>query len=159
MDTIGMGRNRIVLSLPSRLELLGVVDKIADGITEYLEFEDVDKDAVAISVIEACTNAIQHGHKSDAEQRVSVAFELSSDTLSITVEDHGTGFQPQSSEDLTPPDLLATRGRGIYIMRSMMDEVDFDFSKGTRVHLVKRRSSNSGEPTEPEEGEEKGNPA
>jgi serine/threonine-protein kinase RsbW len=144
--------NKIVLSLPSRLELLGVVDKIADGITEYLDFEDVDRDAVAISVIEACTNAIQHGHHSEAERRVDLAFEMNADSLTITVQDNGSGFQPQSGDDLTPPDLLATRGRGIYIMRSMMDEVEFDFRNGTRVSLVKRRSNGSAE-GEPAKGE------
>jgi len=148
------GGNTIRLSLPSRLELLGVVDKIADGITELLDFEDVDRDAVAISVIEACTNAIQHGHRTHAEKRVEVTFRIENDTLSILVEDHGSGFTPLRAEDQTPPDLLATRGRGIYIMRSMMDEVEFDFSNGTRVLLVKRRSTGGAE-----EGEAKGNPA
>jgi serine/threonine-protein kinase RsbW len=132
--------NRIHLTLPSRLELLGVVDKIADGITEFLEFEDVDRDAVAISVIEACTNAIQHGHRSHSEQRVEVTFTIDTDALTILVHDGGAGFKPVAPDEMTPPDLLATRGRGIYIMRSMMDEVAFDFSRGTTVSLTKRRS-------------------
>ena len=148
------GGNTIRLSLPSRLELLGVVDKIADGITELLDFEDVDRDAVAISVIEACTNAIQHGHRTNTEKRVEISFTIDNDSLTIVIEDHGSGFTPLSAEEQTPPDLLATRGRGIYIMRSMMDEVDFDFSNGTRVLLVKRRSSEG-----TEGGEAEGNPA
>jgi serine/threonine-protein kinase RsbW len=132
--------NIIQLSLPSRLELLGVVDKIADGITEFLEFDDVDRDAVAISVIEACTNAIQHGHESESGRTVDVIFQIGEDSLTILIEDGGSGFQPASEEEMNPPDLLATRGRGIFIMRSMMDEVDFDFSRGTKVSMVKRRS-------------------
>ena len=132
--------NVIHLSLPSRLELLGVVDKIADGITEFLNFEDVDKDAVAISVIEACTNAIQHGHQAESGMTVEVTFTIEKDSLTIEVGDNGQGFRPSSEEEMTPPDLLATRGRGIFIMRSMMDEVDFDFTQGTKVSLVKRRS-------------------
>jgi serine/threonine-protein kinase RsbW len=148
------GGNTIQLSLPSRLELLGVVDKIADGITELLNFEDIDRDAVAISVIEACTNAIQHGHRAEAGKRVDVSFRIEDDSLYIVVQDHGSGFTPQRAEEQTPPDLLATRGRGIYIMRSMMDEVDFDFSNGTRVLLVKHRSAPGAEG-----GEARGNPA
>jgi serine/threonine-protein kinase RsbW len=132
--------NVIHLSLPSRLELLGVVDKIADGITEYLGFEDVDRDAVAISVIEACTNAIQHGHQASTIMTVSVTFTIEKDSLTIEIEDTGEGFRPATEDEMSPPDLLATRGRGIFIMRSMMDEVDFDFSKGTKVSMVKRRS-------------------
>jgi serine/threonine-protein kinase RsbW len=134
---------RIQLTLPSRLELLGVVDKIADGITEFLDFEDVDRDAVAISVIEACTNAIQHGHAQDMGKSVRVEFLLEPDQLTIRIHDEGRGFEPVPEGNMSPPDLLATRGRGIFIMRSMMDEVSFDFTDGTWVELVKRRSRNA----------------
>jgi serine/threonine-protein kinase RsbW len=132
--------NLIVLELPSRLELLGVVDKVADGVTELLAFEDVDKDAVAISVVEACTNAIQHGHHEDAEKLVRVTFELNRDEIRICVTDRGEGFVPPAEEETSPPDLLATRGRGIFIMRAMMDTVDFQTDGGTTVCLLKRRS-------------------
>ena len=135
---------KIQLDLPSRLELLGVVDRLADGITEHMEFEDTDKDAVAISVIEACTNAIQHGHHAEAGRMVRLCFELQRDTLVITVHDEGEGFDLGTLSDVAPPDLLATRGRGIYIMRSMMDEVAFDFSDGTLVRLAKHRSKRDG---------------
>ena len=140
--------NHIELSLPSRLEILGVLDKIADGITEFLEFEDVDRDAVAISVIEACTNAIQLGHGEDPSKTVQVVFDLEPDQLTIRVHDGGRGFQPVPEGSMTPPDLLATRGRGIFIMRSMMDDVFFDFSEGTSVVLVKRRTRSGAAPGE-----------
>ena len=136
--------NQIRMRLPSRLELLGVMDKVAEGITEFMSFEDVDRDAVAISVIEACTNAIQHGHLADASKTVHVSFAMFEDRLEITVQDEGIGFRPVGEGEMTPPDLLATRGRGIFIMRSMMDEVEFDFSAGTKVRLVKRRSTGEG---------------
>ena len=145
MSSPASNGNRIHLSLPSRLELLGVVDKIADGITEYLEFEDVDRDAVAISVIEACTNAIQHGNGQDSGKPVGVVFELDADQLTIQVHDEGTGFEPAPEGNMNPPDLLAVRGRGIFIMRSMMDEVEFDFTNGTTVSLTKPRSKSAGE--------------
>lgn len=137
--------SRIVLELPSRLELLGVVDKIADGVTELLGFDDVDKDAVAISVVEACTNAIQHGHQEDAGKLVKVTFELNRDEIRICVRDTGRGFAPPDEEETAAPDLLATRGRGIFIMRSMMDHVEFDTEGGTTVCLSKRRSTGRGE--------------
>lgn len=131
---------RIELSLPSRLDLLGVVDKVVEGVAEQMEFDDPDRDAIAISVIEASTNAIQHGHRLDATKMVDIVFSLGRDTLEITVQDRGSGFTPNLEGDPTPPDLLSTRGRGIFIMRSMMDDVSFDFSSGTRIRLVKHRS-------------------
>ena len=65
--------NVINLTLPSRLELLGVVDKITDGITEFLGFEDVDRDAVAISVIISRFMTFCEGRLSVSRATVPVA--------------------------------------------------------------------------------------
>jgi len=134
--------HQIEIRLPSRLELLGVIDKVVEALTEQMEFEDYDRDAIAISVVEACTNAIQHGHRARPELTVDVVFEMRKDALAVTVRDEGSGFSLELDEDPSPPpDLLQTRGRGIFIMRSMMDDLEFDFSEGTRVTLIKYRSS------------------
>ena len=132
--------DRVELELPSRLELLVVMDKIAESLAEVMAFDDVDRDAVAISLVEAVTNAIQHGHHADPSKRVKVSFELRPDELIMTVSDQGTGYEPEETADTAPPDLLATRGRGLFLMRSTMDEVSYDNSNGTTVRLVKRRS-------------------
>ena len=95
-----------------------------------------------MSVIEAGTNAIQHGHKKDASKPVDVTFELFPDRIEINVQDRGTGFDPGGvNGDVTSPShLLDARGRGIFIMRACMDAVDYQFSPvGTVCHLVKRR--------------------
>ena len=138
METIGKGRNRITLSLPSRLELLGVIDKIADGITEYLEFEDVDKDAVAISVIEACTNAMEHGNRLQEDELVEVHFDFQDDRITVTVMDNGQGFDFEVWQ--TPTDVMRERGRGILIMREFTDELEFGRAVDGRfrVQLSKR---------------------
>ena len=129
------------LVIPSRLELLSIIDKVVDGVAEQMGFEEDDKDAVAISVIEAGTNAIQHGHGHESERMVEIIFRLLPDELVIEVMDNGRGFNLDVLEDATAPEnLLKERGRGIFIMRSMMDDVQFDFTdSGTRCRLVKRR--------------------
>lgn len=136
--------SRIHLQLPCRLSLLNVVDKVVEGVTEQMGFEDLDRDAIAISVVEASTNAIQHGGEESGDASFEMLFVLHEDRLEVQVHDHGTGFTPDLSGEPSPPDLLSTRGRGIYIMRSMMDDVSFDFSDGTRVTLVKKRSAPEG---------------
>jgi serine/threonine-protein kinase RsbW len=131
----------IALRIPSRLELLGVLDKVVEGVADQMEFEDMDRDAIAIAVVEAGTNAIQHGHYTDPQKPVDITFDLGADQLIITIRDEGTGFNPDIVADTTPPpDLLSTRGRGIFIMRAMMDDVSFDFSDGTLVRMVKNRT-------------------
>jgi serine/threonine-protein kinase RsbW len=131
----------IRLTVPSRLDLLSVVDKVIDGITDQMNFEEDDKDAVAISVLEAGTNAIQHGHAHDVGRVVEMVFSLHPEELVVDVYDGGRGFQPEVIDDASAPEnLLKERGRGIFIMRSMMDEVTFDFTdRGTRCRLVKKR--------------------
>lgn len=131
----------IRLSLPSRLDLLTVVEKVIDGIAELMGYEEDDKDGVVIAVSEAGTNAIQHGHGHDTSQMVEMVFSLHPDQLIVDVYDSGRGFQPEVLEDPTAPEnLLKERGRGIFIMRSVMDEVTFDFTdRGTHCRLVKKR--------------------
>ncbi len=104
-----------------------------------------DEDAatqVTLSVIEAGTNAVQHGSRGDPGKRVDVVFTVYPDRLEVRVHDQGPGFSPeQVGGDITSPEhLFDSRGRGIFIMRACMDSVDFSFdATGTTCLLVKRR--------------------
>lgn len=132
----------ITFSIPSRLELLPVLDRLMQGISEQMEFDEDTAGEVAISVIEAGTNAIQHGHKHDPHKLVDFRFELHPEHLLVCVTDTGPGFNladVSMSDPTSPEDLMKSRGRGIFIMRRMMDAVDFeiDLKRGTRVLLTK----------------------
>ncbi len=130
------------MSLPSRLELLVVLDRVASALCERLEFDDDATSQVTMSVIEAGTNAIQHGHRRDAGKTFDIAFTMWPDRLEVTVHDSGPGFDLAAIDgDISSPDrLFEPRGRGIFIMRACMDAVDFRFdAAGTTCHLVKHR--------------------
>ncbi|HTK32371.1 MAG TPA: ATP-binding protein [Candidatus Saccharimonadaceae bacterium] len=132
----------IELRMPSRLELLGVLDRVAASLCERLEFDDDTSSQVSMSVIEAGTNAIQHGHQRDASKVVDVTFTVLPDAIDIKVRDTGKGFKPSPvNGDVTSPEhLFDARGRGIFIMRTCMDQVEFSFdASGTVCHLLKRR--------------------
>jgi serine/threonine-protein kinase RsbW len=95
-----------------------------------------------MAVIEAGTNAIQHGHHRDPAKDVDVHFRMFPNRLEVDVLDHGPGFRLEDvNGNITSPEhLLDLRGRGIFIMRSCMDAVDFEFTgDGTICHLVKHR--------------------
>jgi len=131
----------IAVRIPSRLELLGILDRIAETVCQRLEFDDDTCCQVSMSVIEAGTNAIQHGHKRDATKPVDVEFHLLPDVLEITVQDTGAGFDVGAvNGDVTSPEhIFDSRGRGIFIMRSCMDQVEFRFTgSGTLVRLIKK---------------------
>ena len=134
----------ITLRLPSRLELLAVLDRVAITVCERMEFDEDTTSQVSMSVIEAGTNAVQHGHQRDAAKSFDVEFRLFPDRLEVDVRDQGGGFDVSSLVgDVTVPEhLLDMRGRGIFIMRSCCDEVSFEFTGGGTVcHLVKYRAA------------------
>jgi serine/threonine-protein kinase RsbW len=132
----------ITVRMPSRLDLLSVLDHVTLSVCEKLEFDEDARSQVSMSVIEAGTNAIQHGHKRDASKPVDTTFTLLPDRLEITVHDSGPGFNlDEVNGNVTSPEhILDLRGRGIFIMRQCMDSVKFEFSKsGTLCLLMKRR--------------------
>ncbi|MBI5709670.1 MAG: ATP-binding protein [Candidatus Eisenbacteria bacterium] len=139
----------ITVRIPSRLDLLGLLDGITARLCERLAFDEDACCQVSMSVIEAGTNAIQHGHGRDASKPVDVTFAIFPDRLEVRVHDTGAGFDlARVNGDVTAPDhLLDARGRGIFIMRSCMDAVEFEFSSaGTTCRLVKRRPAPPGTP-------------
>jgi serine/threonine-protein kinase RsbW len=134
----------ISLRIPSRLELLSVLDRVSTLLCERAGFDEDPGTQVTLSVIEAATNAIQHGSGRDPAKLVDVVFSIHPDRFEVSVHDHGPGFDLAAvSGDITSPEhLLDARGRGIFIMRACMDSVDFLFDgSGTTCHLVKRRPS------------------
>jgi serine/threonine-protein kinase RsbW len=132
----------VSLRIPGRLELLGLFDRVSTMLCERAGFGEDACTQVTLSVIEAGTNAIQHGSRSDPAKSVAVVFSLYADRLEVSVHDQGSGFVlDEVSGDVTSPErLFDARGRGIFIMRACMDSVDFAFDgSGTTCRLMKRR--------------------
>jgi serine/threonine-protein kinase RsbW len=137
----------IALRIPSRLDMLALVDRITDALCDRLSFGDEARTQVSLSVVEAGTNAIVHGHGRDPARMVDLEFRVRPRELEIRVKDGGAGFDLASvNGDMTSPEhLFDNHGRGIFIMRNCMDEVNFEFSSsGTLCRLVKRRPAATG---------------
>ena len=82
---------------------------------------------VEIALREALGNAIIHGNHENPRKRVYIRCRCEPDGVSITVKDQGKGFDISKMSDPTAPQNLASvRGRGIYLMRTLMDEVCFE---------------------------------
>ncbi len=86
---------------------------------------------------EAITNAIKHGCKCDRNKRVSVKCVVGPGRIVIDIHDPGDGFNPDNIP-LPSTATLVEGGMGIYVMRELMDEVDFNFWNGTTVRMVKK---------------------
>jgi serine/threonine-protein kinase RsbW len=132
----------ISIRLPSRLELLSVLDRVTLAVCERMQFDDDTTSQFSMSVIEAGTNAVQHGNKQDATKYFEARFTLHADRVEVCVQDEGAGFDPskQTTDVTSPEHLFDMRGRGIFIMKSCCDGVDFRFGpSGTACVLVKHR--------------------
>ncbi|HEX8210268.1 MAG TPA: ATP-binding protein [Longimicrobium sp.] len=80
-----------------------------------------------VGVAEALANAMIYGNGRDPAKRVRVEVELDPERVNVRVVDQGNGFDPADVPDPTLPEHLeATGGRGLFLIRSLMDEVDFN---------------------------------
>jgi len=137
--------DRIEIRIGSTLEYLDLLQTLSDAITEFMGFDGDTAHWIGMSVRESVTNAIQHGNKLDAGKQVEIAFEIAADHLEISVKDEGKGFQIDNLPNpLDPENLLKPSGRGIFYIRSFMDEVEFisHGQGGMEVHMVKKVPSN-----------------
>jgi|YelNatPaOPRAMG01_1025707.scaffolds.fasta_scaffold27787_3 serine/threonine-protein kinase RsbW len=95
---------------------------------------------ILVSTTEAISNAMQHGNKNNPNKTVGVTVDSNTNVVTVTVEDEGEGFEPsQVPNPVLPENLLKPTGRGIHIMKSLMDSVDFQFTPhGTKAILKMR---------------------
>ena len=136
---------KLEIVLPSKLDFLGVLAKIAEGLQGPFNLTEDEIFAISTALVEAGTNAVQHGGKTSNEP-FKVTLEGNAERLVMEIEDRGAGFEPGDVDvHVTDEDhLFNSRGRGIFIMRSLMNEVNFKFDKdiGTCLTLVLHRKAN-----------------
>jgi len=131
----------IKISIPSQLDQIEKIEKYSEKASQAIGFSEDEKDSLAIAVTEAVNNAILHGNKLDKSKKVFVAFFYYEQKVVVKIRDEGTGFNPENvSNPLAPENLLKESGRGIFILSTLMDEVDYDFTdSGTEIVLTKHK--------------------
>jgi serine/threonine-protein kinase RsbW len=126
-------------SLPSQVAAISpFVDQLMRFITKFRAVDGGEVD-IDIALREALANAVIHGNQEDSRKRVYVVCRCTTDgEVSITIQDEGEGFDSDAVPDPTAlENRLFTHGRGIYAMKTLMDEVDFE-QGGTVVYMRKK---------------------
>jgi serine/threonine-protein kinase RsbW len=132
------------LEFSSAFEMLDFVQVVSDYIGRDVGLDDDAIHWVGVAIRESVINAIKHGNQNDTSKHVFVEFEAPERTvpeLMIRVRDQGEGFDPDTIADpLAPENLLKSSGRGIFLIRRFMDDVQLQRAPegGMEIRMTKR---------------------
>jgi serine/threonine-protein kinase RsbW len=121
------------------MDSVSEVEAAADKLASEAGLDEEERFRVTMAVREAAVNAVLHGNDYDPTKQITASFENNNKSLIFTISDQGKGVDPDSLPDpLAPENLLRGTGRGIFLIRSFMDEVHFKkLQPGTELTLVK----------------------
>jgi serine/threonine-protein kinase RsbW len=130
---------KITYTLDSSIESVERLEQTAEEVARKAGVDEDEVFRISMAVREAAVNAVLHGNRYSPEKRIFASFETTSEELVIRIADQGEGLDPNSLPDpLAPENLLRSSGRGIFLIRSFMDEIKFrQLHPGTELTLIK----------------------
>ncbi len=130
----------IRMSLSSRFENIEMAQHLCGKLLEGYDLPEETRHWILMALREALANAIKHGNAQDQAKRVHLDMDVVDDTLQMRIRDEGAGFDPSGVADpLAPENRLKTSGRGIFYMKTFMDEVSFRPVDGGGMEIVLRK--------------------
>jgi serine/threonine-protein kinase RsbW len=133
----------VYLTIPAKPDYVGIARLAVSGIANRMGFSYDDIEDLKLAVSEACTNAVDHAY-CGGEGEIEVSCNIFSNRLEIEVIDRGTSFDVQEVEKRTGPiqmersmNALRERGCGLYLMKTLMDEVEIKGDNGVIVTMTK----------------------
>jgi serine/threonine-protein kinase RsbW len=130
----------VKLKLSSRITYVDLVHQMTEDLARRCRFPKPAALDLALAVREAFINAVKHGNGMDEGKAVEVEFERNASRFLVSIRDEGNGFDPTLTADpRAAENLERTSGRGIFFMKSFVDEVSFQRrpGRGMEVLLVK----------------------
>lgn len=120
---------------------LSEVEKLSEEVARFAKLNESESDDLGIVTTELVNNAIHHGNHDDPSKKVQISFVVNQSKIEIRIKDQGNGFDPAKLKDpLAPENLMSESGRGIFLIRNLMDSIDFIFtSEGTETIVSKNR--------------------
>ena len=141
-DPFGQSGERLArLEFSSALEMLDIVEMVSDHVSRSVGCDEDTQHWVGLALRESVINAIQHGNQNNVTKSVVVEFAKNQSALILRVRDHGDGFDPDVVADpLAPEQLLRPAGRGLFLIRRLMDQVEIERAPegGMQITMTKR---------------------
>jgi serine/threonine-protein kinase RsbW len=131
----------IRMSLSSRFENIEMAQHLCGKLLDGRDVPEETRHWILMAVREALANAIKHGNDRNLDKRVHLEMDVTGGWLEIRIRDEGPGFDPEHVDDpLAPENRLKTSGRGIFYMKTFMDDVRFARAEGGGTELVLRKN-------------------
>ena len=131
----------IRMSLSSRFENIEMAQHLCSKLLEGRDVPEETRHWILMALREGLANAIKHGNQQDLGKHVHLEMDIVDDTLAISIRDEGPGFDPGAVEDpLTPQNRLKTSGRGIFYMKTFMDDVRFERHPDGGMEIVLKKN-------------------
>ena len=130
-----MGKDVFELDLLSDPKLLPELESFIQKILKQLKIDKDKRTGILLAVAEGSTNAMMHGNKWDKSKKIKVTVKLEPARITIRIKDEGKGFNPTEVPDpIAPENILKDSGRGLFIMKTYVDEVYYNFTpEGTEL--------------------------
>jgi serine/threonine-protein kinase RsbW len=137
------------MSLSSRFENIEMAQNLCGKLLEGEDLPDETRHWILMALREALANAIKHGNAQDRTKRVHLQMAITNRVLKIHIRDEGEGFDPERVDDpLAPENRFKTSGRGIFYMKTFMDEVRFQRAEGGGMEIFLSKNLASGKDKE-----------
>ena len=131
----------VTLTCHTDLRFIDLIQVVGGELLKHMSFTQEDGERIWLAIQEGIANAMRHGNKLDRSKTVSVCFIPSSEQIEIQIKDQGSGVDFESIPNPSlPENLLKPGGRGVYLMKQVMDLVSMNPSEsGSTLVLIKRR--------------------
>lgn len=123
--------------IPSDPDLMPEVEQFVFETAQKVQLNEDKLNNISLAVAEAISNSMKHGNKNDKTKTVTITIKADDEKMIVILKDQGAGFDPKDIPDPTKPEnILKDSGRGIHIMRSLLDDLKFNFTPdGTEIIL------------------------
>ena len=128
------------LIINSNYKFIDIGHDLVKYLCNLIGFDEDTTHWIILAVREGISNAIKHGNNCDTSKKVIVKMTYDNKELDVCIQDQGEGFDPgQVQNPLLPENLLKPTGRGIFYIKSFMDEVQYEFRQnhGTILRMKK----------------------
>jgi serine/threonine-protein kinase RsbW len=137
------------MSISSRFENIELAQHLCGKLLEGREVSEETRHWLLMALREALANAIKHGNRQDLSKRIHLEMDVVGQNLKISIRDEGEGFDPGAVEDpLAPENRLKTSGRGIFYMKTFMDDVRFRKLEGGGMEIILTKNLSAGKEKE-----------